>query len=124
MALFTLGGLTPVLGKTNVGRTKITFTFQGAETTIYFYDCHDGMGSCDTIRFVHGLDLPDGASLAAVNRWNNTEQWGRAYINDNGDPWLDMPLWVGEQMPFSIFNPVMGAWTQAATKFKLHFEER
>ena len=122
MDLLTSAGTKPELGKTNVGRTKITFTFQGATTSIYYYDCHDGMGDCDSIRFVHRLDLPDGATLATVNRWNATEPWGRAYIDDSGDPWLDMSVWVGDQMPFTIFNPLMGAWTQAAAKFKLHFE--
>ena len=58
MDLLTLAGTKPELGKTNVGRTKITFTFLGATTSIYYYDCHDGMGDCNSIRFVHGLDLP------------------------------------------------------------------
>lgn len=123
MDVLTIAGVNPVLGKNNVGRTRITFTFMGAETSIFYYDCHDGMGDCDSIRFVHGLDFPDGVSLAAVNRWNDTEPWGRAFVDDNDDPWLDMSLWMGSSMPYSIFNSVMRNWTEAATKFRLHFED-
>lgn len=124
MALLAAAGFNPELGENNVGRTRINFNAYGAASSIYFYDCHDGMGDCDSIRFVHGLDLPNGTSPAAINRWNAGEPWGRAYLDDNDDPWLDLSLWVGSEMPVWVFRPTLAAWTDAASKFRLHFEEK
>lgn len=116
-------GLTVEVGKTSAGRTKLSFRYQDASSSLYLFDCHDGMGDCDSIRFLHGLNFPDGVTLQAADDWNSQELWGRAFLDGNSDPWLDTMMWVGEGVSKAQFAEVFAKWTKAVTLFRAHFEK-
>lgn len=110
------------LKTTSTGRSVIRFVASGANSQIYFYDCKDGLAQCTTLRFGYGLDFKNGVDIAKVNEWNRQQLWGRVYVDDENDPWLDIILNTGDALPKARFDEVLDLWERVVGKFRTHFE--
>jgi hypothetical protein len=60
----------------------------GAAFQIYFFDCK--AGRCIGIEFSAGFDLPKGMSCDDINKWNREHRYGRAFLDDEKDPYVQM----------------------------------
>lgn len=58
------------------------FDLDGTESTLYFF------GKSMMLQ----TSFSDVIAVQAVNQWNRTERFTRAYINDNGNPFLESDL--------------------------------
>lgn len=59
---------------------------------VYFYGCEEKGAICTSVQFSAGYDLNDAMSVARANLWNTENRYGRAVIDDEGDPYLRMDV--------------------------------
>ncbi len=77
----------------STGDPKINSAVAGANFSIYFYGCDDQTPKrCDSISFSAAFDLDNGLTAGYINEWNRTKRFGNAWIDDEGDPFLNMQV--------------------------------
>ena len=84
-------GYAAKLGTDKVGDPMITSELDGTSFQIFFYNCTDHT-ECATVQFHSGYDLKSAPSLSAINDWNQSQRFGRAYLDKEGDPILEMDV--------------------------------
>ena len=93
-----------------------TVEFEGQTFTIDGYHCN-AIKQCTEFLFFIGFDLPNGISLTKINEWNATAIVGRAYIDDEQDPWLDHIISVSDNNDDSAFREGFELWIAGLTRF-------
>ncbi len=84
-------GYKALLTTDQVGDPKIESKANGNDFSIYFYGCDKGI-NCKAIQFAAGFDLADGTSLDVINDWNAKNRFGRAYLDDEADPFVELDV--------------------------------
>jgi hypothetical protein len=84
-------GYSAKLGTDKVGDPMITSDIGGTTFQVFFYNCTDHE-ECATVQFNAGFDLKTSPGLAPINEWNSKQRFGRAYIDKEGDPILQMDV--------------------------------
>ena len=114
------GGYTATLGTDRVGDPLITSEFQGTTFQIYFYNCTDNR-DCATVQFHSGYDLRRSPGLERINEWNRSQRFGRAYLDAENDPILEMDVDLddGGLSPL-LFIDNVEFWTSVLTRFEDH----
>ena len=75
----------------NEGDPKIRSSTQGTGFSIYFYDCtKTGTRDCRSVQFSAGMDLTNGLTLTKVNDWHREMRFGRVWLDDDHDPYIEM----------------------------------
>jgi hypothetical protein len=65
--------------------------FAGINSRIQVLNCDEGTtNNCGMLRFHAGFDLTDGLELKSVNDWNLDKYFGRAYLDAENDPHVDV----------------------------------
>jgi hypothetical protein len=102
------------------GDPKIDTGVSGTRFAIYFYGCKDNK-NCRTVTFSTGYNLDNSATLEQINEWNQAQRFGRAYIDDEGDPILEMDLDLedGGVTP-ALFIDNIEYWESALENFEKH----
>jgi hypothetical protein len=90
LAVLQQEGFTPALTKDGQGDPKIVFKVEGVKCAIFFYNCEGGQ--CRSIKYAAGFAMKKKPSCAAVNTWNRERRFGRAFLDDEQDPHLQMDL--------------------------------
>ncbi len=72
------------------GDPKISGRIEGTKYLIHFYGCKSG-ANCDDIQFSAAWSDTD-ISVAKINEWNRSKRYGKAYIDADGDPVLEMAV--------------------------------
>ncbi len=104
------------------GDPKIRSFMDGIPVVLDFYGCHDGGKACDAILFFAGFDLLQGTSLAVVNSWNESKLVGRAYLDEENDPYLDFFVVTGEALQKEAFKGAFDRWVTALDAFSDHID--
>lgn len=117
-------GYAATIGTDKVGDPMITSGVSGTSFQILFYNCTDHV-SCATVQFHTGYDLPAAPSLETINDWNRGQRFGRAYLDKDGDPILEMDIDLddGGVSPL-LFIDNMEFWTTLVAKFEKHIGYR
>jgi len=68
-----------------------TFTSSGITVTIVSYD-ESSPGRYASLLFYAGWDVETQVSLSEVNDWNSRSRFGRAYVDEMGDPTVELDL--------------------------------
>lgn len=84
-------GYRATLEADGVGDPMIKSSVNGTDFAIYFYGCTYNE-ACKSLLFKVGYDLANGIALAEIEDWNEGTLFGRAYLDDEADPWLEMPV--------------------------------
>lgn len=63
----------------------------GIQFQIYFYGCTNG-AACKFIQFSKCWDKQGTFPLETANKWNRDKNFGRASVDDEGDPCFDMTV--------------------------------
>ena len=84
-------GYRAVVSVDNVGDPLIESSVGGTDISIYFYGCEDN-ANCKSLLFKVGYALDGGTTLEVVNAWNAENLFGRAYLDDVDDPWIEMAV--------------------------------
>lgn len=84
-------GLVATMGTDNEGDPKISSRVSDTKFSVYFYGCQDNM-NCSSIMLKAGYDLNTGISALKINEWNREKRFSKAYIDDEGDPFLELDV--------------------------------
>ena len=91
--------LDQVLGKMEIAYELVpessdpiwVFTYKGILITVAAYD-KTATGKYESLLFYAGWAAESDVSLAAVNDWNERSRFGRAYLDERGDPAVELDL--------------------------------
>lgn len=114
-------GYKAVLTTDNTGDPMIRTSVSGTDSTILFFGCTDN-ADCKTLLFKVGYDLTDGTTLAVVNDWNAENLYGRAYLDDEDDPWIEMPVNLFEGVTRKNFEDTFDWWEVVVGQFEDHID--
>ncbi len=67
--------------------------------------------------FTAGFDMNDPVGWQVVNEWNETMVYSRAFINDDGDAYGQMPVPNGISLDAGEVSRIVSIWESAVTKF-------
>jgi len=84
-------GYTATMENDSDGDPKISGKVSSTSFNVYFYGCTDNT-NCKSLIFKAGYNLSNGISAAKINEWNRNKRFSRAYIDDEGDPFLEMDV--------------------------------
>lgn len=84
-------GYAAKLGTDKVGDPMITSGVSGTAFQIFFYNCTSHK-ACATVTFHSGYDLKTNIGLEKINEWNRGKRFGRAYLDKENDPILEMDV--------------------------------
>ena len=104
-----------------IGDPMIETSVNGTDTAIFFYGCRDN-ANCTTLLFKVGYDLEDGTTLEKVNAWNSENLYGRAYLDDEQDPWLEMTVNMLDGVTRKNFEDTFDWWDVAVGEFEQHID--
>lgn len=81
------GGYAVTTDKDNDGEAKLKVAVDGINYDIYFYECTRER-DCLSYQIVAGYDLKTPTTASKMNEWNREKRLARAYIDDEGDPFI------------------------------------
>jgi hypothetical protein len=102
--------------------TQIVVPVAGSNSVVTFYGCNESRANCSALLFAKGKDLSSGATMSRVNEWNYSEVYGRTYLDNEDDPWVDMMVITGAGMPAELFGVTVRRWESVVGKFDAAFK--
>lgn len=113
-------GYTAKLGVDKVGDPKIDSSVSGSRFTVFFYNCTANK-ACATIQFHSGYDITTPVPLERINEWNRSQRFGRAYLDKEGDPVIEMDLDLDDGgLSAALFTDNLEFWDAVLGKFERH----
>jgi hypothetical protein len=114
------GGYSAMLGVDKVGDPMITSGASGRSFQIFFYNCTDHR-ECATVTFHSGYDMQASPGLERMNEWNRGKRFGRAYLDKEDDPILEMDVDLddGGLSPL-LFIDNIEFWASVLSDFEKH----
>lgn len=64
----------------------------GYTFSVFFFGCDDAGDACKTVQFYAGFAPDNKPTLTQMNQYAATRRWGRVYIDDEGDPVIEMDV--------------------------------
>ena len=117
-------GYAAKLGVDKVGDPLITSGASGTTFQIFFYNC-TGNKNCATVTFHSGYDLTTSPGLDRINEWNRGKRFGRAYLDKEDDPILEMDLDLDDGgLSPALFIDNVQFWTSVLGEFEKHIGYR
>lgn len=109
------------IGKDSAGDPIITSGAGGVTFRIYFYGCTNER--CTSIQFAAGFDLDAGMSLERVNEWNRRHRFGRAYLDEENDPYVEMDVDVELGFSTESLASNLDTWASVLPAFRSFIRE-
>ena len=112
------------LGTDKVGDPMISSGYSGSTFQVFFYNCTDHK-ACVTVQFHAGYDVNEALPLETLNAWNKSQRFGRAYLDQEDDPIVEMDVDLddGGIAPL-LFIDNLEFWTSSLGKFETHIGYR
>lgn len=83
-------GYKALIGTDDIGEPMIETALSGLKVFIYFYECENE--KCTDIQFSVAWDFEDGVPIRKIAEWNETNRFGKAFLDEERDPVLDIDL--------------------------------
>lgn len=113
-------GYSAKLEKDPTGDPMIKSAVNGHPFRIVFYGCKANE-NCATVTFAAGFDKKSATGLDSINEWNRKNRFGRAYLDDEGDPLLGMDVDLDDGgMSRALFTDNLEFWTAVTGAFQKH----
>lgn len=103
------------LEKDGTGDPKITGRINGLKYGIYFYSCKSG--KCEDIQFASGFSDVT-VSSNKINEWNKGKRFGRAYVNDDNNPRIEMDVLMKNGISKDTLEDAFSTWSVVMTSFQ------
>lgn len=104
-----LTGYRADVSKSDDGDPLVRSGASGVNFAIVYYGCTKG-AKCTTVQFYAGFSTKT-VTLAKINEWNTGHRFGRAYIDKEGDPCLEMDVDLDAGgMTRALFLDHVGVW--------------
>ena len=120
VAAMQAAGYEAVLGIDRIGDPKIDSSVSGSRFVVFFYNCTDNR-ECATIQFHSAYDVPSAITLDRINAWNSSQRFGRAYLDREGDPVLEMDVDLDDGgISTALFIDNLQFWETVLVNFERH----
>ncbi|MDT9597474.1 YbjN domain-containing protein [Sphingosinicella rhizophila] len=117
-------GYAAKLGTDKLGDPMITSGASGTAFRIFFYNCKENK-DCATVQFSSGYDFKEALPLEKINEWNSRNRFGRAYLDKENDPVLEMDVDLDDGgMSRELFIDNVEFWTIILGNFERHIGYR
>jgi len=117
-------GYAAKLGVDKVGDPMITSGVSGTTFQIFFYNCTDHK-ECATVQFHSGYKVATPVSLERINEWNRSQRFGRAYLDKEDDPILEMDVDLDDGgISQLLFIDNIEFWASVLGNFERHIGYR
>lgn len=118
VAALVNAGYTAKLGVDATGDPMVTSGYGGTTFQVFFYNCTNHL-NCATVQFHSGYTVTPRITLDQINDWNKSQRFGRAYLDKDGDPILEMDVDLddGGVVPL-LFIDNMEFWVAILPKFE------
>ncbi len=80
---------TAEVDKDTVGDPMLSGEMEGLSYLVFFYGCTEG-ADCQSIQFYTYWTNPGDVEIDTINAWNRDKRFAKAYLDDDGDPVLEM----------------------------------
>ncbi|EIC22898.1 YbjN domain-containing protein [Thiorhodovibrio frisius] len=104
-----------------VGDPMISGRTNGIKYGIYFYGCEEAK-DCKDIQFVSGWTGVK-LSLEKINEWNRTQRFGKAFIDEEGDPGVRFPVNIRYGVTSENMEDTIDWWAVIVKSFKEFMDE-
>lgn len=104
------------------GDPLIKSAADGTNFRILFYSCNKAP-RCASIQFVAAFDLDEGLKLSKINAWNSTKRFGRAYLDDEMDPFVEMDIDFEHGATSEAIANNVDTWAAVLPAFKTFIDE-
>jgi len=84
-------GFVATLETDDDGDPKIVSRVSRTKFRVYFFGCENNT-NCGSLHFRSGYDLDNSLSALKINEWNREKRFTKAYIDDEGDPFMEMDV--------------------------------
>ena len=117
-------GYTAKLGVDRLGDPKIDSSVSGTNFVVFFYNC-TGNRDCATVQFHSAFDMPTPLTLDLINEWNRSQRFGRAYLDKENDPTIEMDVDLDDGgLSRALFEDNLEFWASVLGKFERHIGRR
>jgi hypothetical protein len=96
---------------------KINARLGGTSYSIYFYGCKSGV-NCKAIQFYAGWDSGGEYTTKQLNEWNRNKRFGKAYIDSEGDPVLEMDVNLDSGVTVANLEDTFDWWKVVLKNFR------
>lgn len=103
------------------GDPKIKSAASGANFSVYFYGCTSGK-DCTSIQFSAGFDTDKGLDMQVANDWNTKKRYGKVYLDDERDPYIEMDVNMEGGIPNALFEDNLSIWDRMLADFQAHID--
>lgn len=91
---------------------------------VIFYGCDNNPATfkriCGDVQFRSSYESPEAASLSRMNKWNTDFRFGKAYIDGDGDPTIEMVLNMSGGVTASYVRNILKWWSIVLRDFEDH----
>lgn len=104
------------LTKDSEGDPKISGRIDGIAYAILFYGCKNHT-KCQEIQFRAGWS-GKSIDLAKINEWNRTKRFGKAYLDSDNDPNVEMSVNMTKGVTRANLEDNFSSWSSAMSSFR------
>lgn len=110
-----------VLETDGAGDPMIRGRIDGVKYGIFLFGCSDG-ADCKDIQFMtgwSGVTVP----IEKINQWNREQRYGKACIDEDGDPRLEFPVNMTYGVTLENFEDTIDWWAVTIRAFRDFVDE-
>jgi hypothetical protein len=100
------------------GDPLIRSSVGGTQFALVFYGCSELHDGCQILLFKAGYELNDKVGMDVINQWNATRLFGRAYLDDVSDPWIELVLNMQGGVTRTQFEKTFEWWETSVGEFE------
>lgn len=103
-------------------RPMISGRIEGIKYALFLYDCDDATRVCQSAQFVAGFSDAN-ADLARINAWNAERRFGKAWLDDEEDPVLELNVTLVGGMTRAHLDDVFDWWRVVGSSYREYIYE-
>lgn len=100
------------------GDPLIRSSVGGTEFAVVFYGCSQQHDNCQILLFKAGYELNTRVGMELINQWNASRLFGRAYLDEVSDPWIELVLNVQGGVSRTQFEKTFEWWETSVGEFE------
>jgi hypothetical protein len=108
--------------KDEQGDPLVTSALDGSNFRVIFYNCKSSP-RCTDISFATAFDLKTGSTFEKVNAWNRKNRYGRAYLDDDRDPFIEYDVDFERGATSEAVENAIERWAAVIPSFKKHMAD-
>jgi hypothetical protein len=109
-------GYVAKIGVDKGGDPEIHSSAEGSGFDIFFYGCKKGP-RCSSLQFSSAYHVDGGMKLEQINKWARKTRFGRAYLDDVNDPFIEMDLDVEHGFSTEALANNLDTWVAVRADF-------